>query len=176
MRKCRLRFAGTVCLLGAAASLAAAQTKLGYVDAQRILEKSSEGRKIVARLNEADQKNQAIITRLDDDIRQLQAKLSTQRLTLSEEAAARYSADLEKKNTDRKRQAEDAYAYWTQLRDRLFGGLQTELVAVITQVGKEKGYDLVIDLGKSGAVYWNPALDLSEEVIRRYDASKTPTK
>jgi Skp family chaperone for outer membrane proteins len=31
---------------------------------------------------------------------------------------------------------------------------------------------MVFDLARSGAVYWNPANDVTAEVIKRYDASK----
>jgi outer membrane protein len=165
-----------VSAVAALASLGSAQAKLGTVNMQEIFEKSAEGKKILARLREADQKNQEAVTRLDNDIRTLQTKLSTQRLTLTEEAAAQASADLDKKNIDRKRIAEDAALAWSELRDRLFKTFQDDLLAVIGRLGKEKGYDVIFEVGKSGVAYGNPAIDLTAEVIARYDASKAPAK
>jgi len=172
----RLRAAVGALLILAAAAAGYGQIKLGYLNSQEVLEKSVEGKKILARLQEADRQNQAAIVKLDEEIRTLQTKLSTQRITLSEEAAAKNAADLDRRTTERKRKAEDAYADMNELRDRLFKTLQEELIAVVTQIGKEKGYDFIFDLGKSGAVYWNAALDITAEVIRRYDASKPPAK
>jgi outer membrane protein len=163
-------------LILATAAAGYGQVKLGYLNSQEVLEKSVEGKKIIARLQEAERQNQAAIARLDEDIRALQTKLSTQRITLSEEAAAKNAADLDRKSTERKRKAEDAVADMNELRDRLFKTLQDELIAVVNQIGKEKGYDFIFDLGKSGAVYWNTALDVTAEVIRRYDSSKAPGK
>jgi outer membrane protein len=37
---------------------------------------------------------------------------------------------------------------------------------------KDMGLDLIFDLTRSGTVYYSPALDLTDEVVRRYDASK----
>jgi outer membrane protein len=176
MKKGQFRIAHIFLAMAVLFSFASAQTKLGIVNSQEVLEKSSEGKKIIARIQEADKQNQAALARLDEDIRALQTKLSSQRLTLSEEAAVKLSADLDKKNTERKRTAEDAYASMNELRDRLFRKLQDELLSVVAQIGKEKSFDLILDLGKSGAAYWNPAIDLSAEVIKRYDASKTPAK
>jgi hypothetical protein len=31
---------------------------------------------------------------------------------------------------------------------------------------------MIFDLAKSGAVYFNPVVDITEEVIKKYDASK----
>ncbi len=170
------RITGILAGLAALACMASAQTKIGYVNSQEVLEKSVEGKKILARLQDADQKNAAAVAKADAEIQTLTSKLNTQRLTLTAEAAATLTAELDRKTTERKRTAEDAYAAWSGLRDKLFTGLQNELVAMIGQIGKEKSYDLIIDLAKSGAVYWNPALDLTSEVIKSYDASKVPAK
>lgn len=165
-----------VLLAGAFTTQGFAQAKLGYVDSQQVLEKSTEGKKIIARLQEADRQNQAPIIKLDDDIRALQSKLTTQRITLSDEQIMSMTNDLDRMNTDRKRKAEDAYTSMNELRDRLFKTLHDELVLIVEQIGKEKGYDFIFDLGRSGAVYWNPAIDLTADVIKRYDASKAIAK
>jgi len=171
MKKHFTRLAALVIAAASLASMAQAQAKIGTVNSKDIFEKSAEGKRIMARLREVDTKNQADLAKLDEEIRGLQTRLSTQRLTLSEDAAQQLSSDIDKKSTDRKRRGEDAGAAWSALRDRLFQTLQTELIAVIAQIGKEKGYDLIMDIG-NGAVYANPAIDLSAEVIKRYDAQK----
>jgi Skp family chaperone for outer membrane proteins len=43
---------------------------------------------------------------------------------------------------------------------------------IIEQVGKEKNLDIILDLARSGAIYFNPTIDLTQEVITKYDASK----
>jgi outer membrane protein len=166
----------TVLAAGLFTTAAFAQAKIGYVNSQEVLEKSAEGKRILARLEDAGKQGQAGIAKLDEEIRASQTKLNTQRITMTDDAIMQLSADLERKNTERKRKAEDAYAAMAELRDRLFKKLQDELIAVVEQVGKEKGYDLIFDLFKSGAVYSNPMLDLTAEVIKRYDASKATGK
>ena len=127
-------------------------------------------------MQERDKANQAALTKIDDDIRQLETKLNTQRLTLSEEALYQMNSDLEKKRTDRKRLAEDSFRDWQDLQLKLFNRVQSELIPIIEQLGKEKGFDVIFDLAKSGAVYFNPVIDLTAEVIKRYDASKATAK
>ncbi len=175
MKNSVLRSALIVLAMGALVSMAAAQSKLGTVNSQAIFEKSAEGKRILARLREADQKNAEAIGKLDQEIQALQIRLNTQRLTLSEEAALQLSTDIERRTTERKRKAEDAAASLTELRDRLFRTVQTDLLAIIAQVGKDMGYDLILEVGNGGVAYANPAIDLSAEVVKRYDASKTGT-
>jgi Skp family chaperone for outer membrane proteins len=147
-------------------------SKIGVINSQEVLEKSSEGKKVIARLQERDKKNQADLAKLDDEIRQLETRLNTQRLTLADEALMQMNSDLAKKRTDRTRLSEDAGRDIQELQFRLFNKVQSELIPIIEQLGKEKGFDMIFDLAKSGAVYFNPVVDITEEVIKKYDASK----
>jgi outer membrane protein len=171
MRKILAVAAMAALFIGAAAVAPSyAQGKIGVIDSQQVLEKSTEGKKVIARLQEADKKNQNAVAALDDQIRTIQTKLNTQRLTLTEEAALQLQADLERKNT------EDAYSTMQELTTRLFARIQQELMPIVEGVGKEKGYDIIFDLQKSGAVYRNSAIEITEDVIKRYDASKAVQK
>jgi Skp family chaperone for outer membrane proteins len=178
MRKTFTQAAGLLILgLGVLASLGyAQQLKIGVVNSQEILDRSAEGKKVLARLQDLDKQNQARITKLDTEIQQLQAQINTQRLTLTQEALSQKVNDLDRKQTQRKRDAEDAYANMQETSNRLLGRIQEELIPIVTQLGKEKGLDIIFDLGKSGAVYFNPTIDVTEEVIKRYDASKAAGK
>ncbi len=150
--------------------------RLGVVDSLRVLERSTEGKRIVAQLEEVNKVSQQRVTKMDDDIRQLETKLNTQRLTLTDEALMNLTSDIERKRTDRKRFAEDSFREFQELRDRLFAKLQNEVRPIIAEIGKEKNLEIVFDLNNSGAIYYNPSIDVTEDVILRYDASKAPTK
>jgi Skp family chaperone for outer membrane proteins len=178
MRKTFTQAAGLLILgLGVLASLGyAQQLKIGVVNSQEILDRSAEGKKVLARLQDLDKQNQARITKLDSEIQQLQAQINTQRLTLTQEALSQKVNDLDRKQTQRKRDAEDAYANMQETSNRLLGRIQEELIPIVTQLGKEKGLDIIFDLGKSGAVYFNPTIDVTADVIKRYDASKAAGK
>jgi len=166
-----------LCVVGLFSLGLAQQTaKIGVVNSQLILEKSEEGKKAIARLQELDRTQQGKLNKLDEDIRQLETKLNTQRLTLTNEAIIQLTSDIDRKRTDRKRQAEDAMRELQDLRLKLFQKVQNELLPIIEGIGKEKNLELILDLGNSGAIYFNPTIDLTEEVIRRYNASKATKK
>jgi len=114
-------------------ALAQEQIKIGVVNSQDVLEKSSEGKKAIAQLQEKDRSQQSRLSKLDEEIRQLETKLNTQRLTLTNEAMIQMSSDLEKKRTDRKRLAEDAVREIQDMRLRLFNKVQSELLPIIEQ-------------------------------------------
>jgi Skp family chaperone for outer membrane proteins len=157
-------------------SFAQLDIKVGVVDSMQVLEKSAEGRKMVAQLEEINKSTQQKIAKMDEEIRQLETRLNTQRLTLTDEALMNLTSDIERKRTDRTRFAEDSSRNFVETRNRLFARLQNEVRPIIAQLGKERNLEIVFDLNNSGAIYYNPTIDLTAEVIVRYDASKAPTK
>jgi outer membrane protein len=146
--------------------------RIGVVNSQEVLEKSLEGKRVTSQLEAKNKTLQEDLARLDDKIRDLETRLNTQRLTLSQEALANLMADLDKQRTERTRFVEDSRRELNDLTNRLFARLQTELRPIIVEVGKEKNLDLIFDVGGSGIIYFNPAVDLTAEVIQKYDASK----
>lgn len=152
------------------------QVKIGIVNPMEVLEKSVEGKKIIAQLDQKNKSNQERLNKLDDDIRQKETKLSTQRLTLTDEALLNLTSDIERKRTERKRFTEDSSREFIELRNRLFQKLQNELIPIIEQLGKEKNLEVIFDVTKSGVIWISPSIDLTAEVIKRYDAAKASKK
>ena len=159
-------------VLLASAGLAQQAIKVGVVNSQEVLEKSAEGKRVMAQIQDKDKKNQDSLAKLDEEIRNLETRINTQRLTLTQEALINMSSDLDKKRTDRKRFAEDSLREMQAFTQRLFQRVQNELLPIIEQLGKDRGLDIIFDLARSGAIYFNPTIDLTQEVITRYDASK----
>jgi Skp family chaperone for outer membrane proteins len=163
----------TLCLvILVSTGLAQQQIKVGVVNSQEVLEKSAEGKRVMAQIQDKDKKNQDSLAKLDEEIRNLETRINTQRLTLTQEALINMSSDLDKKRTDRKRFAEDSLREMQAFTQRLFQRVQNELLPIIEQLGKDRGLDIIFDLARSGAIYFNPTIDMTQEVITRYDASK----
>lgn len=147
--------------------------KVGVVNSTDVLMKSQEGKKVTAQIESKNKTLQEDLARIDEKIRELETKLNTQSLTLSQEALNNLMSDLDKRRTERARFVEDSRREMTDLQARLFQKLQNELRPIIEEIGKEKNLDLIFDVGNSGIIYFNPAVDLTAEVILKYDASKT---
>ena len=170
----RARALALAALAAAGLSAAAAQegARLGIINSQSILEKSVEGKRIFAQFQAADKKYADGIARLDEQIKQLQGRLSAQRLTLTPEAAAAIQADIQKKQTERQRSLEDATRGMQELQASVLEQMQREVMPIVEQLRKEKGLAVLFDLAKPGTVYFAPSIDLTDELIRRYDALK----
>ena len=165
-------FLGLFAAVLVATSYAQQLPKIGVINSQRVLETSAEGKRVIAQLQDKDKKVQDELAKIDEDIRKLESKLNTQRLTLSEQSLLDLRSDIERKRTERKRRAEDSLRELQDLQLRLFNRVKGELLPIIEQLGKEKGFDIIFDLANSGALYFSPAIEITDEVIKKYDASK----
>jgi outer membrane protein len=150
--------------------------KIGVVNSNEVIQRSTEGKAVMAQLQDKDQSNSSKLATMDEKIHELETKLNTQRLTLTQESILQLTSELERKRTERKRFAEDSLREIQELRYRLFSKVQDEVIPIIEQIGKERNLNIIFDLANSGAVYFSPAIDLTEEVIKRYDASKAVKK
>jgi len=174
----RWRSSNTIVLLSLFAAVLVATShaqqlpKIGVINSQQVLETSAEGKRVIAQLQDKDKKVQDELAKIDEDIRKLESKMNTQRLTLSEQSLLDLRSDIDRKRTDRKRRAEDSLRELQELQLRLFNKVKGELLPIIEQLGKEKGFDIIIDLANSGALYFSPGIDITDDVIKRYDASK----
>lgn len=152
------------------------EMKVGVVNSNEVLQKSIEGKRILSQLEKKRDEKRQQLEKLDKEIRELQSKLNTQRLSLSSEAVTQLRNDIEEKQTRRKRMAEDMNREMQNMSQRLFQRVQQELLPIIEEIGKEKDLDLIFDLSQSGVIYFKPTINLTAQVIERYDAQKSAEK
>lgn len=148
---------------------ALAQTKIAVVDPQKILRFSKEGKKILSELEAYKSRKEAEIQRRSKEVKKLEDKIATQRLTLSQEALNKLMEELDRKKTALKRYVEDAQKELTKLQQEKFMAFQRTARRVVEKVAKTKGIDIVFDRMQSGIVYNNPAIDITNDVIKELD-------
>ncbi|MFZ2053047.1 MAG: OmpH family outer membrane protein [Candidatus Aminicenantales bacterium] len=176
MIKKRLSVATCFILLGGLmASPGSAQQapKIAAIDLQQAFERSVEGQNVLSLLKQKEQAIMGELGKYDQQILSLETKLRTQRLTLNEEAQQKLGFELESARVQRKRVEEDATKEFQRLQFTLVSRLRNEVLAVIDGYAKEQQISLVFDLSApGGVVFCEPALDITAEIIRRYDSSK----
>ena len=47
-----------------------------------------------------------------------------------------------------------------------------KIATIIDELGAERGFTLIFNYVQSGLAYWDPAVDLTDEIIARLDASE----
>ena len=91
---------------------------------------------------------------------------------LSDQARGQIEKDIDKMTARAPVRAAGRAGGAEELTNELQTEFQTKLNPIIEQVAKEKGLQLVFSIADSGAVWADTGLDISAEVIKRFDASK----
>jgi outer membrane protein len=154
-----------------AQSSAAAQGKIGVINIQQAIGDTAEGKKAFADLSKKYQPRQQELQRLQQEIQAINDQLSKQVATLSDEEQRRLSRDLEDKQKLLKRSTEDAQADFTSDRDDAIRRIGQKMVRIISEYAQQNGYSLVVDDAQIPVYYASKDLDLTQEIVKRYDAA-----
>ena len=140
---------------------------IAYVDLQRAVFEVAEGRTAKSRLEEMKRVRQQALDEQQGELRRLQQSLEQQRALMSPEAFE------EKKREFGQRLGELQQTYATLQRELAAEEMQVQqrilerMAAILSQIGEEQGYQVII---RKDALLWAlPALEITNEVIRRYD-------
>jgi Skp family chaperone for outer membrane proteins len=158
--------------IGWAAPAAAQQAHtVAVFDFQKTIQTSVQGKAVLTQLKAKEDSITQRLGEIDNQILSLETKLKTQNLTLTEEAKRELSLDIDRLVTSRKRYQEDSTREYQQLQFQLFNRTRDAVLSVVKALALEKEFSLVLDVNSGGVAFYDAQLDVTEEVIKRYDAS-----
>lgn len=145
--------------------------KFAYIDIQRVAAESNEGKASTARVQALNQKKVAELNDLNKRLQADQQKLQSQGAMLNDAARAELGRAIERQTKELERSQQDAQEEVQQLQGDLQNVFQAKLYPIIQQVVGERGVQILFSQRDSGIVYADPGLDLTADVIRRFDAA-----
>jgi outer membrane protein len=148
-----------------------AGARYAFINIQRIAAESAQGKALSSRVqthnnqkvNELNEKNKALQT--------AQQKLESGGGVLSDAARGQLEKDIDRQQTDIQRFTDDAQKEVQELQNELQAEFQQKLGPVIQQVAQDKKLDILFSALDAGIVWADAGLDLTTEVIRRFDAA-----
>jgi Skp family chaperone for outer membrane proteins len=149
--------------------------KIAFINIQAIAANSTAGKEASKRLQDLNAKKAAEINEKNKQLQAAQTKLNTGGAVLSETARTQLEKDIDRMQRDIQFSSQNAQAEMTDLQNELQGEFQQKLIPLVKQVAEEKGLYAVFSIQDSGVAYWDPGLDISDEVIKRLDTAKPTT-
>jgi outer membrane protein len=145
--------------------------RIATVDFQRALNEVAEGAQARTRLETLHAEKKATVEKLQKSFQAQVADFEKQKLVLGEGALRQRQQELMQLQA----QAEGMAAQAEQeMRQAYYGAMETlitRMKKIAADLGKEKSYSLVIEVNGDAVVYAAPGMDLTDEVIRRYNAA-----
>jgi len=162
----------TAAILLVAAVPASAQMNIAVIDVQRVVTESDPGKEALQKLKELQDAKIEQGRGMQQELATMQEQISKQQFTLSEERLAELRKQIEDRGIALQRFQDDAERELDEARRMELGGLEGRIIPVINQVGTEKGYTLIFNKFQSGLVYADEAVDITDDVIRRFNTAQ----
>jgi outer membrane protein len=148
--------------------------KVAFVNINAIAGGSTEGKAATAKIQEFIKKKNAEIQEKAKALEGMQAKLQQNLSVMSDQARSQLEKDITRVTRELQSAREDAQQDQTQLTQDLQNEFQQKLFPIVDAIAKEKGLHMVFSIADSGILWPDPGLDLTAEVIKRFDAATKP--
>lgn len=158
---------------GFAVPAAAQAPKVAVINTEQVLLESETGKAALAELRTLREAKEAEGQALQDEVEQLRNRLTEGRLSLAEDKIAELERQLEERGIALRRFQDDANRELNKRRDDVLAAIDKKVLPIINQVGKEQGYSLIFRKFESGLVYASDEVDITGEIIRRLDATRS---
>ena len=149
--------------------------KIGIFNFQKILQESSAGKmiqkEVTAKGNEFQKKLKAEKDQLDE----LKKAFEREALVLSPEKQNEKQREFRIRVNDFKKMQENFAKEFKQLEIKFINEIQKEVFQIIDKIGKEEGYLLILERKTAGVVYHPAQLDITDQIIKKYNLQISKT-
>jgi outer membrane protein len=158
-----------VLALGASSAFAE-EVKIGYVDMQRALNETEDGRKAKAALKKVFDQKQKELDEQQEELKKAIEDLDKKRTLLPADKVREKEAELQgrmqKVQQTYLRHQQDLAAKEQEATSKIF----ERMTRIISKIAATENFSMIFD--RQGVVYAKPHLDLTNELIRRYNSGE----
>jgi len=145
-------------------SAQAAELKIGFVNAAKVLEEAPQADDARANLEKEFAPRDKALVATQKRVRKLEEKLTRDGAIMSESERRKLERDIISQKRDLKRSQEEFREDLNIRRNEAFDKLRRRVFEVITDISKKEKYDLVVS---DGVVFANDRIDMTAKVVAR---------
>jgi Skp family chaperone for outer membrane proteins len=164
------------CCIAGIAAPAAAQVvdlpRVGAINLSYVARTSKAGQSALAEIEKFVKAKEAEATARAVELDNLRVDVQRRSTGLSDRARGDLEKAFEKSRLEFERFQQDAKADIQALQLKFDNEFRVKLSPIVNAISKERGLHFVFGLEEAAIVWWSPAADISEEVVKRLDAGK----
>ena len=155
---------------GCAAGVAKVEGKIGVVDAARVLNETTVGKKAKDSLTIFSKNRQALIEMDEKELRRMEEDFGRQASILSPTAKREREEQFRRRVTEYQQKANDMNREVQEKQKDVLEGFREKVGLMVGNVSKRLGVQVVMDKGKGGAtLYSDEGLDITGQVIDEFN-------
>ena len=175
----RFAFAVAAALIAAVASAqgttapapAAGPIKIGVINVERLVQESALGKEAFNRVKKLNDTKKEEGEKLSKELREMEQKLADQGSAMADDKRDALQKSYQEKAIAFKRFQDDANRDLEAAQKKELSELERRVFPVINQVGKEKGYTLILNKFQSGLVFVEDSVDITDEVLKVFNTT-----
>src|SRR5262245_23713560 len=149
-----------------------APLRMAFLDLQRIASESNEGKVLSGKIQELTKKKTAELQEKTKALQANQQKLQQGGAVLNDATRAQTQKEIDRLTVEIDRFQEDANAEVQELQQSMQREFEEKLRPIVDGLVKELAIGLLFSAAEAGAIYVDPSLDVTGEVIKRFNAAK----
>lgn len=153
---------------------AAADVKIAVVNLQTVLETSVAGKAAQDQLKSQRDKLEADLKQKGNELQELEKRLQRDSMVMSKETREDKEREFRIKASDFQALQKKYRSDLQDLERQLMGDLQKDISALVSEIGKKEGYQLVIS--NIGVLYSQPSIDITARLVQELNAAKPAAK
>ncbi len=155
-------------VLALAPAARAAETKIAVVDQNAAMEDNEEGKAILSNLNKDVDERRKVLDAKQKEFAAAQADFEKQAAVMNDQTKAAKEAELQKKFEELQGLAQQSDQEVGNRLAEARKAIEAKVHAVVKEIAEADGFTVVLDA--RAVIYSSNALDITNEVIRKYNA------
>jgi outer membrane protein len=144
--------------------------KIGIVDIDQAISSTEEGKAAREEFARKQREAEAELQPMYERYKALEDELKAKKFVLSDEALFQKQLDLAEMRNQIQNKMKELEGQLKVDQKRLEGPLTAKLIDIIEDIGKSRGFTMIMRRGTPGVLYTREALDITDIVIEKYNA------
>lgn len=157
-----------------AANIQAAEVKIGYVDLQRIVTTSDQGKEALKTMESLEKAKSSLINEKIEAIKKLENELTKQGAILTPEAKQKKQMDYEKLVTEYQQMRRAHEEELKKNEGEFIQKIVTDVKKLLEKISKEEGYTVI--LNEAVVIYIPEEFNLTDKVLKQFNEASHSAK
>ncbi len=144
--------------------------KIGIVDIDQAISSTEEGKAAREEFARKQRAAEAQLQPMYERYKALEDEVKAKKFVLSDEALFQKQLDMAEMRNQIENKMKELEGQLKVDQKRLEGPLTAKLVNIIEEIGKTRGFTMILRRGTPGVLYTREALDITDIVIEKYNA------
>ncbi len=149
-----------------------AQVRIAVVDLQRALNETEDGRRAKARLKRLFKQRQQELDKAQGELKTLKEDIEKNREVWARDVLQKRVEDYQKIFLELQQQYVEFQRELSEKEGEMTAQIIARMEQILRRIGQTEGYTLIVERNEGGVVWVPSNLDVTDQVIQRYNAGE----